>query len=52
MAWGVEAVEEPLGPRLGALVLLAVRRQREQSITWVIGVSNNFMVFPLTPPII
>ena len=35
---GVEAVKEPFGPRLGPLVLLAVWWQREQSMTWVVGV--------------
>ena len=49
---GVEAVKEPFGPRLGAPVSLAVRLQRKQSMTWVTGVSDNFMGFPLTPPII
>jgi hypothetical protein len=38
---GVEAVQEPFGPRLGAPVPLAVRQQRKQSITWVTGVSDN-----------
>ena len=46
----VETVKEPFGSRLGALVLLAVRLQREQSMTWVSGVFDNFLVFPLTPP--
>jgi hypothetical protein len=32
---GVEAVEEPLGPRLGAPLPLAMRQQRKQSIAWV-----------------
>ena len=49
---GVEAVEEPFGPRLGASLPLAVRQQRKQSITWVTGVPDNFMGFPLTLPII
>ena len=42
MAWGVEAVKEPLGPRLGAPVPLAVRQQREQSMTRVAGVFAKF----------
>ena len=46
---GVEAVEEPFGPRLGAPVPLA--EQRKQSITSVTGVSDNSMSFTLTPPI-
>ena len=46
---GVEAVK-PFRPRLGALVPLAMRKQREQSMTRVSGVFGNFYGFPLTPP--
>jgi hypothetical protein len=49
---GVEAVMEPFGPRLGALAQLAVRQQREQSMTWVIGILDHFWGLPLTLPVI
>jgi hypothetical protein len=39
---GVEAVSKPLGPRLGASIPLAVREQREQSMTRVAGVFDHF----------
>ena len=52
MAWGKKLLKEPFGPRLGALLPLAVRQQRKQSMTWVTGVSDDFMDFPMTPPII
>ena len=39
---GVEAVKDPFGPRLGAPVPLAVMEQREQSMTWVTRVLDNF----------
>ena len=39
---GVEAVEKPFGPRLGDPVPLAVRLQREQSMTRVAGVFDKF----------
>ena len=39
---GVEAVKEPFGAILGT----------KQSMTWVAGVSDNFMGFPLTLHII
>ena len=38
----VEAIWEPLGPRLGALVLLAVRYQKEQSMTSMAGVYGGW----------
>ena len=47
---GVDAVKEPFGPRLGEPVQLAVRQHREQSMTWVTGVFDNFLGLPLTPP--
>jgi hypothetical protein len=34
---GIEAVQEPVGVRLDAP--LAVWKQKEQSMTWVVGVS-------------
>ena len=48
---GVDAVEEPFGPRLGAPVSLAMWKQRKPYITSVTGVSDNFMGCPLTLPI-
>ena len=45
---GVEAVKLPFGPRLGAPVPLAMREQREQSMTWVTGDFDNFLGLPLT----
>jgi hypothetical protein len=45
---GIEAVPEAVGVRLD--VLLAVRKQREQSMAWVVGVFNDFPGLPLTPP--
>ena len=50
MAWGVEAVKKPLGPRLGAPVPLAVQQQREHSMTRVAGVFDNYQGLPLTSP--
>ena len=47
---GIEAVKKPFGPRLGALVTLAVRWQREQFMTRVAAVYGNFYGLPLTPP--
>jgi hypothetical protein len=38
----VEAVKKPFGPRLGAPVPFAVRLQREQSMTRVAAVFDNF----------
>ena len=35
MAWGVEAVKKPFGPRLGALVPLAVQSWMAGSLTLV-----------------
>ena len=46
---GVEAVQGPVGSRLGALVLLARQKQREQSVAWVAGVRIS-LGLPLTPP--
>jgi hypothetical protein len=43
---GVEAVQVPFGPRLGAPVLLGVQEQSEQSIAWVAGVFENVPVLP------
>jgi hypothetical protein len=34
---GIEAVQEPVGVRLDAPVLLAVWKQREQSMAWLAG---------------
>ena len=42
---GVEAVKEPFGPILAAPVPLSVRKQREQSTTWVTGFFDNFWTF-------
>jgi hypothetical protein len=36
---GIEAVQEPVGVRLDALVPLVV--QRERSMAWVVGVFNT-----------
>ena len=47
---GVEAIKKPFGPRPGAPVPLAVRKQREQSIIRVAGVLGNLLGLPLTPP--
>jgi hypothetical protein len=44
---GVKAVKEPFLPRRGAPVPLAVRLQREQSMTWVAGVCEHFLGLPL-----
>ena len=38
----IEAVQEPVGVRLDALEPLAVRKQREQSMAWVVGVFKDF----------
>ena len=38
----VEALKKPFGPRLGTPLPLAVRKQREQSMTRVAGVIANF----------
>ena len=47
----MEAVKEPFEPRLGTPVPLAVQYQREQSMTWVSGVCDQFfLVLPLTLP--
>ena len=46
----VNAVQTPLGPRLGAQVPLAVCLQREQSMTRVARVFGNSLGIPLTPP--
>jgi hypothetical protein len=35
---GIEAVQEPVGVRLDALVQLVERKQREQSMAWMAGV--------------
>ena len=50
MAWGVEAVKKPLETRLGAPVPIVMRQQREQSMTRVAGVFDNYQGLPLTPP--
>ena len=46
----VEAVQGPVGSRLGASVQLAVWEQREQSMSWMAGVFNNFPGLPFTLP--
>ena len=38
----MEAVQELVGVRLDAPVPLAVQKQREQSMTWVVGVLTFF----------
>jgi hypothetical protein len=35
---GIEAVQEPVGVRLDAWAQLAMRKQREPSMAWVVGV--------------
>ena len=47
---GIEAIEVLLGVRLASLVPLAMRKQREQSMAWVAGVSKDFPGLPFTPP--
>ena len=47
---GIEAVQEPDGVRLDALVPPAMGKQREQSMAWVVGVFNDFLGLPFTPP--
>ena len=47
---GIEAVPEPDGVRLDVPVPFALRKQREQSMAWVAGVSNGFPGLPLTLP--
>ena len=44
----LEAIKGPIGPRLGAPVLLSLRQQTEQSMTLVTGVFDNSLVLPLT----
>ena len=48
MAWG--AVQGPVGVRPEAPVLLAMRKQREQFIAWVVGVFNDFPGLSFTLP--
>jgi hypothetical protein len=45
LAFGIEAVQEPVGVRVGAPVPLALLKQREKSITWVAEVLNDFLIF-------
>lgn len=47
---GIEAVQETVGARLDEPVPLVVRKQREQSMTWAVGVFKDFPGLPITTP--